>query len=71
MTYHDLSTDSGSTSLERKEEAKRIIDIITDCVDISSMTTKESDFISDMIDATEVSVKQLFWLRDIKSKYVD
>lgn len=65
MTYHDLSECTLSPE-ERKAEADRIIEILSEEYDY---TPKEEEFIAQMVDSETVSVKQLFWLRDIKEKY--
>lgn len=67
MSYHDLSECTLSPE-ERSEEADRIIQILS-LVDPDFFTKTEERFISDMISSKTVSVKQLFWLRDIKDKY--
>jgi hypothetical protein len=66
MSYHDLSGCSLSPD-ERRAEATRICDIIAD--DLDSYAPHEQKFIVDISswDRT-VSIKQLFWLRDLKDK---
>lgn len=66
MSYHDLS-ECTLTPAERMEEAARIVAMLINN-DIE-LTEKEEDFISNL--ATSCSVKQLFWLRDIKAKYLE
>ena len=70
MTYHPLSNDTGGTPEERRAEADRILKMLED-VDALAFTTKEDNFIGQMREDGPVSPKQLFWLRDIKAKYVD
>lgn len=68
MSYHDLSSctlDAG----ERRDEARRIFDMICDYME--NMTPSERKFVESMgDDFAPVSIKQLFWLRDIKDKYL-
>jgi hypothetical protein len=53
--------------MERVEEKNRICTRLFP--DLDSLTVKEQKFILDMLRATKVSVKQLFYLRDISEKY--
>jgi hypothetical protein len=70
MTYHPLANDTGGTADDRRAEASRIIRIIFNSVDVDSVTPKEKTFIFQMDEGGEVTPKQLFWLRDIKDKYL-
>ncbi len=63
MSYHDLS-ECSLTPAERLEEAMRIINILEDYYD--ELSEKEQAFIESL--QTSCSVKQLFWLRDIKDR---
>lgn len=65
MSYHDLS-ECTLTPAERLEEAEKIIKILID--NNIELTPKEESFVQGM--QTSCSVKQLFWLRDIKDKYL-
>lgn len=70
MGYHDLS-DSGMTPEARREEADRLVKIITESgrsVWVYSLSAKEQNFVDEMDMGGPVSTKQLFWLRDIKDK---
>jgi len=68
MSYHDLSSCTLNAE-ERREEANRILNMIGHLSE--NMTVKEQDFCEDIMDENDtVSVKQLFWLRDIKDKYL-
>ena len=68
MSYHDLS-DSTLTTDERRAEATRIVGIIGDQM-IKEMLAHEAKFVRQMEDEdTPVSVKQIFWLRDLSEKY--
>lgn len=66
MSYHDLSSCTLSAD-ERRAEADRIVGMLEGCLE--QMTPNESDFIERVSDGIPISVKQLFWLRDIKDKY--
>lgn len=64
MSYHDLS-ECTLTAEERRLEADSIVDMLCH----EDMSDKEREFIEKMGKGWPVSVKQLFWLRDIKDKY--
>jgi hypothetical protein len=67
MGYNDLS-QSTLTPQERRLEASKIVGRIQDCLD--QMTLGERKFVESMgCDFAPVSVKQLFWLRDLNEKY--
>jgi hypothetical protein len=67
MGYNDLS-ECTLTNDERVAEAGRITSrLIGSCPD--ELTPKEREFVAHMDSADYVSVKQLFWLRDINDKY--
>ena len=69
MSYHDLS-DSGMDANARRQEATRILGIIGDQM-VKEMHAHEAKFIRDMRDEHRpVNTKQLFWLRDLKDKYL-
>jgi hypothetical protein len=75
MSYHPLANDTGGTADDRRSEAKSLLKIIGESRDL--LEQKEEAFIEDMISALSdpdeegtVSPKQLFWLRDIKDKYL-
>jgi len=70
MTYHPLSSDTGGTADDRVSEKNTIVKIIEEAGVFDAMTSKEQDFLADISDAQQVSPKQLFWLRDIKDKYL-
>ena len=69
MSYHPLANDTGGTAEDRRAEADRILKLF-DNLGIEGMTAKEQEFIDDMDFGGEVTPKQLFWLRDIKDKYL-
>ena len=68
MSYHDLS-ECTLDSAERAEEAQRLLTIIIEKDNISKLTDHELEFVTDVcMKDYSVSVKQLFWLRDIKER---
>lgn len=71
MGYNDLS-ESGMTADERRAEATRICGMILPKVGDYTMNQNELKFVMDISDSRKpVSTKQLFWLRDLKSKYLE
>jgi len=67
MSYHDLSSCTLDAD-ERRSEADRIVRMLDGYLE--QMTPTESGFIERVGDGIPVSVKQLFWLRDLKDKYL-
>lgn len=66
MSYHNLS-ECTLTADERREEKDRICKrIIENDIDL---TEKENIFVTQMHGTSHVSVKQLFYLRDINNRY--
>ena len=65
MSYHDLS-ECTLTNDERVAEKDKIINSL---LNESRLTDNERRFILDISTSDFVSVKQLFWLRDIYNKY--
>lgn len=70
MAYNPLSNDTGGTADDRRSEADRILELLAAYVPLEDMTDKEQEFVDNMQDDRPVSAKQLFWLRDIKDKYL-
>jgi hypothetical protein len=66
MGYNDLS-ECTLTPDERVAEKDRIVSRLTEIR--AEMTRNESDFVTKIANSNFVSVKQLFWLRDINAKY--
>lgn len=66
--YHPLTNDTGGDEKSRITEAHTICRMLEEFGD--SMTDKEKGFVEQMTDTDYCSPKQLFWLRDIKDKYV-
>lgn len=66
MAYHDLSSCTLSAN-ERLAEVQKLLSIIPKD---AQMTEQEEKFVKFIGGATFCSVKQLFWLRDIKDKYL-
>lgn len=60
--------ESGSTPDARRVEADKLLDIISGFSE--QLNPKESTFVEQMVDSAFCSPKQLFWLRDIKDKYL-
>lgn len=67
MSYHDLSSSSLNDS-ERVDEAHRIAKMLEDNMD--ALSSQERQFVEKMADTRFCSVKQLFWLRDIKDRHL-
>jgi len=67
MSYHDLSECTLSDS-ERLAEADKIVAMLDAASVVMRLSDKEYDFISEQRNSTYCSVKQLFWLRDIKDR---
>jgi hypothetical protein len=63
-----LFQDSGSTADERRTEADRLLTMLEGYE--VQMEPKELRFIEDVNDGRAVTPKMLFWLRDIKDKYL-
>lgn len=72
MTYRATDESSTQTAAERASEAKRILDMgIRDRAE--RMTQRERDFLASITTQActgDVSIKQLWWLRDLHSRYV-
>ena len=68
MSYHDLSECTLSAD-ERREEANAILEMFgIGALDTNDCSQVEKRFIFDIADGRAISVKQLFWLRDIKDR---
>lgn len=64
-----LFQESGGDANSRRNEATKIVDMLVGLTD--QMTDREQGFIEQIGDPNaQVSPKQLFWLRDIKEKYL-
>lgn len=68
MSYHDLSSCTLNAD-ERREEADILCDMILDCAK-DNLSEMEFQFLEYVSHGNSISVKQLFWLRDIKDKYL-
>ena len=66
MSYHSLS-ECTLTDDERVAEKNRIVKRIENLME--NATNKEREFVGKMSDASFVSVRQLFWLRDLNGKF--
>ena len=67
MSYHDLSECTLSDS-ERLAEADKIVAMLDAASVVMRLSDKEYDLISKQRNSVYCSVKQLFWLRDIKDR---
>ena len=63
-----LFQESGSTAADRRKEADQIIVILSDYLE--QMEPRESSFIERISEDVPISPKMIFWLRDIKDKYL-
>jgi len=68
MTYHPLTRESGGDENSRCMEARDICRMLEEFSD--EMSPREKDFIESMTDCDYCTTKQLFYLRDIKDRYV-
>ena len=69
MTYHDLS-ECTLTAEQRYNEALAILSMLDAEMDLKQFTDSEQSMMLNVINNQTCSVKQLFWLRDIKDKYL-
>ena len=67
MSY--VGNETGGTPSDRRAEADRLVKIISEN-GLSQLEPRELDFVMQMDADETVSPKQLFWLRDIKDKYL-
>ena len=63
MSYHDLS-ECTLTDYERIVEANKIIGMLEGC----ELNNNAMSMIEQVTDTQKCSIKQLFWLRDLKDK---
>jgi hypothetical protein len=66
VSYHDLS-DSTLTDDERRIEANRICERLQH--EIGAMKDNEKHFIQRKMRGGYVSIKEIFWLRNLNEKY--
>jgi len=74
MVYRATPESTTQTPIEMRAEAQRIMDMGMDAA-TDRMSERERKFVEDTSDNLEVfdwcpSVKQLWWLRDLKDKYL-
>jgi hypothetical protein len=70
VSYHPLTTESGSDSTARRAEADRLLRMIDECPDfITLASARELAFTNEIRDNRPITAKMLFWLRDVKDKY--
>lgn len=67
MTYHPLSNDSASDDSRRREEAAPLLTILED--HLEELTPSQREFVEKIGEGGPVSVKQIFWLRDLAEKF--
>jgi hypothetical protein len=60
--------DSGGDLNSRVTEAHKIVGLLEEFLE--QMQPNEKNFVEQMADCDHCSPKQLFWLRDIKEKYL-
>jgi len=63
-----LGQETGGDADSRVTEAHKIVEMLASVQE--EMTSKEASFVESMDNCTTCSGKQLFWLRDIKDKYL-
>lgn len=68
MAYHTFTQDSGGDEQARCAEAHTICRLLEEFED--QMSQREKDFIAQMTDCDYCTTKQLFYLRDIKDRYL-
>jgi hypothetical protein len=68
---------SGGSAFDRAEEARRIVNTMGLGNMTHRMNPREEKFVNEMIlilvtdgDKSSITPKQLFWLRDLKDKYL-
>lgn len=67
MAYHNLSECTLSDA-ERRAEADKLVEILKDSLD--QMEVHEKEFVGRIRQKNAfVTVRQLFWLRDLRDKY--
>jgi hypothetical protein len=64
----NLGQETGGDLNARVNEARTIVGLLEEFSE--EMTSKERNFVESMQDCDDCSGKQLFWLRDIKDKYL-
>jgi hypothetical protein len=72
MSYAGAGSGNTQTEDERRAEASRILDILEE-VDLDTVKPNERDFLEKQFANQRqfVSVKQLWWLRDLKARYAE
>lgn len=77
MTYHSLASETGGDDFARNREAHKIVIAMKLTKYLHDMESREKTFVMDSysrlqqfgVDAI-FSTKQIFWLRDLKEKYI-
>lgn len=68
MTYHPLTTESGGDEQSRVNEARTIVRLLEEFSE--QLSSKEQNMVESMADCDSCTTKQLFYLRDIKDRYL-
>lgn len=68
MTYHPLTQESGGDEKSRITEAHTICRLLEEFSE--QMSGKKRQFVEQMTDCDYCTTKQLFYLRDIKDRYI-
>jgi hypothetical protein len=69
VSYHPLSRDSGSDDDRRRQEANDLLLMLRPHFD--DMASKHQKFWNDMQQKAFITVKELFYLRDLRDRYVE
>jgi hypothetical protein len=67
MTYHPLANNSGSDDSRRREEAAQLVSLLSD--HLEELSPSQRNFVEEMGEGGPVSVKQLYFLRDLWEKF--
>ena len=76
MSYRATDASTEQSPAERLDEAKRILFEMKLEDEIGRMTPKESEFVVKMADLLRtcvnayITVKQVWWMRDLKDRYL-
>jgi hypothetical protein len=68
MSYHPLTSETGSDADNRRSEANRILEMLKGRDE--ELAPNEQKFFENLRKGYPVTAKQLFWLRDIKDRII-
>lgn len=71
MSYNVLNDQSGGSAEDRRNEADRILDMFRETHVLGALAKHERDFIDQVSRGFPISVNQLFWLRDLKTRCLE